>query len=863
LLFFIALFTPATAYTTDITVTKLAADCLTVIDKQTVSYQWMRDNLPVLGDGTTHYYLQGPVFVDDLTNETHEQELRWNPDEDTNCYPDKDFGALRGTNITALCNLVGGMSPGEEVKVQSSDGWYRKFAYANVYTPPAKTGPMVIAWEKNGQYPSDAGYFDGMRLVWFADTSTNPWGEHVFGNYDWYESAAPQYWYYYTSGTENYPTTTGLSGQVVSDLIIYSKSSVPQPVADFTANARTGHLINSDFETGVFPPWTNSSGSTIHTGSATYRKGSASVKLAAPVGGSASITQSVDLTNVGIINLWRYQFGATGKYVEVLIDSTVIANYTETSTISNKYELIEITKYGFTGTHSIKVNAVNTGSSLFTTYVDDVFDFGPSTSGPAPLTVQFKDLSTGMEDSAHTSWAWDFQNDGSTDSTSQNPLNTYLTDGNYAVKLTVTNAGGTDGEIKSTYIRVGPITPAPVANFTATPRTGTAPLTVQFNDTSTNLPTTGKWAYKNATAGWTQFSTERNVTYSLPAGTYDINFTATNAGGSDDEVKTGYIVVSAAIPAPVANFTATPRSGTAPLTVQFNDTSSNSPVSWKWTYKNATTGWTQFSTIRNATFTFGAGTYDVNFTATNAGGSDDEVKTGYIVVSAAIPAPVANFTATPRTGTAPLSVQFNDTSTNTPTTWKWSYKNATVGWTQFSTIRNATFTFGTGTYDVNLTATNGGGSDDEIKTGYISASEIPFIDVDVTGSVDNWIFLAGTNDDTTSVDMTIATNLNSWSISMRDALDGGKPAGTAGKMTEWTPGGSYTPSGKSLANSLQIKSGTGSYLSVSGTSQALQTGAAHAVSYDLGLRQAITVTDPALEGNNRYHIVITVTGGAT
>jgi PKD repeat protein len=823
----------------------------------------MRDNLPVLGDGTTHYYLQGPVFVDDLTNETHEQELRWNPDEDTNCYPDKDFGALRGTNITALCNLVGGMSPGEEVKVQSSDGWYRKFAYANVYTPPARTGPMVIAWEKNGQYPSDAGYFDGMRLVWFADTSTNPWGEHVFGNYDWYVSAAPQYWYYYTSGTENYPTTTGLSGQVVSDLIIYSKSSVPSPVADFTANARTGHLINSDFETGVFSPWTNSSGATIHTGSATYRKGSASVKLAAPVGGTASITQSADLTNVGIINLWRYQFGATGKYVEVLVDSTVIANYTETSTISNKYEIIDITKYGFTGTHAIKVNAVNTGSSLFTSYVDEIFDFGPGTSGPAPLTVQFKDLSTGMEDPARTSWVWDFQNDGGTDSTSQNPLYTYTTDGNYAVKLTVTNAGGTDSEIKTTYIRVGTITPSPVANFTATPRTGSAPLTVQFNDTSTNSPVSWKWAYKNATAGWTQFSTVNNVTFSFPAGTYDINLTAINAGGNDDEVKTGYIVVSAATLAPVANFTATPRTGTSLLAVQFNDTSTNSPTSWKWAYKNATIGWTQFSVVRNATFSFGAGTYDINLTATNAGGSDDEIKTGYIVVSAATLAPVANFTAMPRTGTAPLTVQFNDTSTNSPASWKWAYKNATAGWTQFSTVRNVTYSFPAGTYDINLTATNPSGSDDEIKIGYITASEIPYIDVDVTGSVDNWIFLTGTNEDTTSVDMIIATNLNSWSVSMRDALDGSKPAGTGGKMAEWTPGSGYIPSGKSLANALQVKSGTGSYLSVSTTAQTLQTGTVHAISYDLGLRQVITGTDPALEGNNRYHMVITVTGGAT
>ena len=77
--------------------------------------------------------------------------------------------------------------------------------------------------------------------------------------------------------------------------------------------------------------------------------------------------------------------------------------------------------------------------------------------------------------------------------------------------------------------------------------------------------------------------------------------------------------------------------------------------------------------------------------------------------------------AEPRTGTGPLTVTFTDQSTNTPTSWIWAYRNATVGWTQFSTTQNPTFTFAAGTYDINLTATNSaGGSDDELKTSYIA-----------------------------------------------------------------------------------------------------------------------------------------------
>ena len=246
---------------------------------------------------------------------------------------------------------------------------------------------------------------------------------------------------------------------------------------------------------GHLPPWTGNSAATIHTGSATYRKGNASVKFAAPVGGTAWIEQSADLTNVATINLWRQQFGGTGKYIEVLVDSTVVANYTETATISNTYESIDLTKFGFTGTHTIKIIAVNGGSSTFTAYVDEIFDFGPGTSGSAPLTVQFNDLSTKMEDTTHTSWAWDFQNNGITDSTEQNPRYTYTANGSYTVKLTATNAGGNHTIIRNQFIACGLL--PPVANFSVNKTTGIVPLTVQFTDQSTGTIDYRAWDFEN------------------------------------------------------------------------------------------------------------------------------------------------------------------------------------------------------------------------------------------------------------------------------------------------------------------------------------------------------------------------------
>jgi PKD repeat protein len=73
--------------------------------------------------------------------------------------------------------------------------------------------------------------------------------------------------------------------------------------------------------------------------------------------------------------------------------------------------------------------------------------------GNAPLTVQFTDDSS---QGTPTSWAWDFDNTGSTDSTSQSPSYTYTTPGVYSVKFTATNASGSTTVINQNYIFVFP-----------------------------------------------------------------------------------------------------------------------------------------------------------------------------------------------------------------------------------------------------------------------------------------------------------------------------------------------------------------------------------------------------------------------
>ncbi len=191
--------------TTDVRVVKYASDGTTVLNEMTVAYDWMETNLPVYGDGVTHYFHQGPIF--------DSPPGPWDENETAN---HKDKGAVKGTDVRDLCDLVGGMSAGDEIKIRASDGFSKRFGYENVYDPPSGQGPIVLCWYKDGTYVPD--YDDGMQIVFFAD-------DHIFGNRDMYECMASEYRYNYSS---EYPSANGLSVRYISDIVVYSTIAPPE-----------------------------------------------------------------------------------------------------------------------------------------------------------------------------------------------------------------------------------------------------------------------------------------------------------------------------------------------------------------------------------------------------------------------------------------------------------------------------------------------------------------------------------------------------------------------------------------------------------------------------------------------------------
>ena len=100
-------------------------------------------------------------------------------------------------------------------------------------------------------------------------------------------------------------------------------------------------------------------------------------------------------------------------------------------------------------------------------------------SGNAPLTVQFSASPTDESVILET-YSWDFQSDGTADSSEANPTFTFTESGTFTVALTTT---GKDTEnTENTFTASKEVTiQSPIAlSVTANPTMGQAPLTVQF-----------------------------------------------------------------------------------------------------------------------------------------------------------------------------------------------------------------------------------------------------------------------------------------------------------------------------------------------------------------------------------------------
>jgi PKD repeat protein len=410
----------------------------------------------------------------------------------------------------------------------------------------------------------------------------------------------------------------------------------------------------------------------------------------------ANVPTMVSFTNqsTGAPTSWAWDFGdgATSTEQNPTHQYATPGTYAVSLTLTSACDTLTETKPNY-------IVVVDTVSAKF---VADV------TAGCAPAAVQFTDQSTGPI----VSWSWDF-GDGAT-STEQNPAHTYAAAGNYTVKLTVTNSLGYSSiATKNDYLVIGA---QPIVEFTATPVSGSNPLTVVFTDQSTATPSPTVWLWE---FGDDSTSTAQNPThkYKLP-GDYTVQLTVTNACGSVSEIKTNYIqIVPCTPPAPL--FSGAPTSGSVPLTVTFTDQSiPQSGTFWNWDFGDGTT-----STAQNPTHQYAAsGTYAVALTVGSECDTLTATQPNYVVV---IDTVSAEFAADVTSGCALVAVQFTDQSTGPVHSWQWDFGDSTT-----STEQNPAHTYtGAGNFTVKLTVTNAAGyTSTKTKTAYLAIGALPTVE---------------------------------------------------------------------------------------------------------------------------------------
>ena len=306
------------------------------------------------------------------------------------------------------------------------------------------------------------------------------------------------------------------------------------------------------------------------------------------------------------------------------------------------------------------------------------------TSGVAPFSIRFLDTSTGLP----TQWFWLF-GDGES-ATVQNPVHIYTEPGVFAVTLRAKNSAGEDFKVMNRLITVSGPPEKPAADFRSTPKTGKAPLSVQFVDTSTGNPNGWHWDFGDGAVS----SDESPVHIYTAAGTYPVTLTVQNSAGQSVLLERDLITVSAAVSAPVADFRVSADEGTDPLSVRFTDLSTNDPSGWYWNFGDGET-----SREQNPAHTYrGARAYTVSMQARNDGGSSVATREDLVTVSrprgqptptpsvTAIPPATTTPTAGPAAGSLqagfsvdhtsgqdPLTVRYTDLSTGHPTAWYWNF----------------------------------------------------------------------------------------------------------------------------------------------------------------------------------------------
>jgi len=315
----------------------------------------------------------------------------------------------------------------------------------------------------------------------------------------------------------------------------------------------------------------------------------------------------------------------------------------------------------------------------------------------------FQNITPALTDSNITSWAWQFGDNVGT-SSSQSPSYTYSAGNTYLVGLTAKSDKGCSVSVtKSISIAAGP-----VPDFSVGP--ACLNQSAKFTDLSSGGVQMRSWQIAS-----TAFNTPNPAYTFITPGDFLATLTVTTANScSSFKTKTVNVPVPPALNFNSINLCA----GQSAQFVDVTPSQQDAIVGWNWNFAgNSSTG-------NPADFSFNtSGTYTVKLMTTHSSGCKYILSKNVLVNTS----PIANFTVTRDRGSAPLIVQFVNTS-QFADSYTWNFYDKIVS---SSTQASPSYTFvSLGDYSAELIAKNQQGCSDK-KTIPIKVL-VPSIDLQLT-----------------------------------------------------------------------------------------------------------------------------------
>jgi PKD repeat protein len=321
------------------------------------------------------------------------------------------------------------------------------------------------------------------------------------------------------------------------------------------------------------------------------------------------------------------------------------------------------------------------------------FTAGPLT-GPAPLVVDFTDLSSG----APTHWSWEFGDGASANE--PEPQHVYAQPGTFSVTLRAANGAGEDVRTRTAYVVVG--APAPVRTFTPV-----ADARVSEGSPSSNSGTATELRVK-AQAG-SSYQSFLRFDLSDLGGTVTsarLRLYCTDASNGAGSI---YTVASNSWGETGITWNNRPPLSASPLAVMGGVTDGF------WIEQELGPAAVQAGLVSLA---LAGGTTNSVLYSSREGANPPQL---VVTTSGGGSPPDVSFSGTPLAGPAPLSVAFTDASGGAPTTWAWDFGDGGT-----SSARSPVHVYAQpGTYTVMLEASNANGIGSLTLLDYVTVIEPP------------------------------------------------------------------------------------------------------------------------------------------